>query len=91
MYFGAIGMGLLGTCIILATPDEAGQLFLTQLSNPFVVVAALLAREVSMWVGAGIAARGRRVKQANVTAREQYERELAEKRAEHERGAATAV
>jgi hypothetical protein len=31
------------------------------------------------------------VKQANVSAREQYERELAEKRAEHERGAATAV
>jgi hypothetical protein len=91
VYFGTIGMGLLTTGIILATPEEAGQLFLAQLSNPFVIISAILAREVSMWIGAGIAARGRRVKQANITAREQYERELAEKRAEHERGADTAV
>ena len=55
------------------------------------IVSALLAREVSMWVGAGIAARGRRVKERNIVARETYDRELAEKRAEHERGAATAV
>ena len=91
VYFGTIGIGLLGTGVILATPAEAGQLFLAQLTNPFVVVSALLAREVSMWVGAGIAARGRRVKERNVVARETYDRELAEKRAEHERGAATAV
>jgi hypothetical protein len=91
VYFGTIGMGLLSTGIILATPDEAGELFLRQLSNPFVIIAALLAREVSMWIGAAIAARGRRVKQQNILARENYDRELAEKRAEHERGAATAV
>jgi hypothetical protein len=91
VYFGTIGIGLLGTGIILATPAEAGQLFLDQLTNPFVIVSALLAREVSMWVGAGIAARGRRVKERNIAARENYDRELAEKRAEHERGAATAV
>jgi hypothetical protein len=91
VYFGTIGIGLLATGIILATPAEAGQLFLDQLTNPFVIVSALLAREVSMWVGAGIAARGRRVKDRNIAARENYDRELAEKRAEHERGAATAV
>ena len=91
VYFGTIGIGLLGTGIILATPAEAGLLFLAQLTNPFVIVSALLAREVSMWVGAGIAARGRRVKERNVVARETYDRELAEKRAEHERGAAAAV
>ena len=77
--------------LFLATPAEARELFVGQLGNPFVIVSALLAREVSMWVGAGIAARGRRVKARNVADREAYDRELAEKRAEHERGAATAV
>ena len=92
VYFGTIGIGLLASGIILAaTPAEAGQLFLDQLTNPFVIVSALLAREVSMWVGAGIAARGRRVKDRNAAARAAYDRELEEKRAEHERGAATAV
>ena len=91
VYFGTIGFGLLSTGILLATPAEAGELFLNQLATPFVIVSALLAREVSMWVGAGIAARGRRVTERNIVAREAYDRELAEKRAEHERGAATAV
>ncbi len=91
VYFGTIGFGMLGAGVILASPSEAADLFRAQLANPFVIVSALLAREVSMWVGAGIAARGRRVKAANIVARESYDRELAEKRAEHERGAATAV
>ena len=90
VYFGTIGFGLLGSGVILE-PERAGELFREQLAVPFVIISALLAREVSMWVGAGIAARGRRVKERNIAARENYDRELAEKRAEHERGAATAV
>ncbi len=91
VYFGTILFGMISNGLFLASADEARDLFVSQLGNPFVIVSALLAREVSMWVGAGIAARGRRVKQRNVIARENYDRELAEKRAEHERGAATAV
>ncbi len=90
VYFGTIGFGLLGAGVILE-PERAGEFFREQLAVPFVIVSALLAREVSMWVGAGIAARGRRLKAQNILARESYDRELAEKRAEHERGAATAV
>jgi hypothetical protein len=91
VYFGTIGFGMISEGVFIATPAEARALFLDQLTNPFVIISALLAREVSMWVGAGIAARGRRVKERNIAARENYDRELAEKRAEHERGAATAV
>ncbi len=49
------------------------------------IVAGLLAREVSLWMGAAIAARGRRVKVRNVEAREAYDRDEATKRAEYER------
>jgi hypothetical protein len=91
VYFGTIGFGMIQEGIFLATPEEARRLFVSQLGNPFVIVSALLAREVSMWFGAGIAARGRRVKARNIADREAYDRELSEKRAEHERGAATAV
>jgi hypothetical protein len=91
VYFATIGFGMLSTGVILETAEGARELFLRQLASPFVIISALLAREVSMWVGAGIAARGRRVKARYLTARETYDRELAEKRAEHERGAATPV
>ena len=91
VYFATIGYGMISEGLFLATPAEARELFVAQLGNAFVIVSALLAREVSMWVGAGIAARGRRLKARNVADREAYDRELAEKRAEHERGAATAV
>jgi hypothetical protein len=91
VYFATIGYGMITEGLFLATPAEARELFVGQLGNPFVIVSALLAREVSMWVGAGIAARGRRVKARNAADRDAYDRGLAEKRAEHERGAATAV
>jgi hypothetical protein len=91
VYFGTIGFGMISEGVFVETPDGARELFFAQLGNPFVIVSALIAREVSMWVGAGIAARGRRVKERNVVARESYDRELAEKRAEYERGAADAV
>jgi hypothetical protein len=38
-----------------------------------------------MWVGAAIAARGRKVKARNLEAKAEFDRELAEKRAEQER------
>jgi len=91
VYFGTIGLGLLGTGIVTNTPEQASARFAAALLNPFIVVAAFLAREVSMWAGIAISRRGRRVKARNVEARSAYERELAEKRAEHDRGAAPAA
>jgi hypothetical protein len=44
----------------------------------------VIAREVAIWFGLAIAARGRRVRARNIQAREQYDRELAERRAQYE-------
>ena len=90
VYFGSIGLGLLTQNVILATPDEASALFRQSLGNPFVIAAALLAREVSLWTGGIISRRGRRLRARNVENRAAYDRELAETRAEHERAAAAA-
>ncbi len=90
VYFGTVGVGLLGAGVISRTPAEAGVLYGVALRDPFVIVAALLAREVSIWVGAGIASRGRRLKVHNTQAREAYEQELAKTRASHEPGTVAA-
>lgn len=86
VYFGTIGLGLLSTGIITNTPEEAGARYAAELTNPFVVISALIAREVSLWTGSLIARRGRSVKLRNAEAREAWEREVAEKRAAHEQG-----
>ncbi|MEP6481579.1 MAG: hypothetical protein ABJA94_06175 [Rhodoglobus sp.] len=91
VYFGTVGVGLLGQGIISHTPAEAAVMYGEALRSPFVIVSALLAREVSIWVGAGIASRGRRVKLRNVEAHAAYEQELADKKAEHASGVANAV
>ncbi len=91
VYFGTIALGLLSTGIILNTPEEAAARYAAQLTNPFVVIATLLAREVSLWMGALIARRGRKLKASNSVARDTWEREVAEKKAEHERPTGTAT
>lgn len=90
VYFGTVGAVMLSNGVILMTPAEAGTLFAAGLVNPIVIAAALLAREVSLWTGSLIARRGRKVKGRNTEARSAWEREVAEKRAEHERVAAAA-
>lgn len=83
VYFGTVGTGLLVGGIMLETPGGAARLFGLALANPFVIAAALLARELALWAGAGISARGRRVTARNVEARSAFEREEAERRSEH--------
>lgn len=90
VYFGTVGVGLLGVGVISRTPAEAGILYGVALRDPFVIVAALLAREVSIWVGAGIASRGRRLKVHNAQAKETYEQDLAKTKAAHEPGTVAA-
>jgi len=93
VYFGTVGVLLLGQGVILKTPEEAAALLSLGLTNPLVIAAALVAREVSMWTGALISRRGRRLRSHNAEAHAAWEREVAEKKAEHERtsAAATAV
>jgi hypothetical protein len=91
VYFGTVGMLLLGQGIILMTPTEAAQLFNEGLRNPLIIAAALVGREVSMWTGALISRRGRRLKVRNAEAHEAWQREVADKKAEHERSAPAAA
>ena len=86
VYFGTVGLGLLGQGIISRTPEEAAAMYAVALRDPFVIASAVVAREVAIWVGAAISARGRRVKARNVEARAAYDKDLADKKAEHERG-----
>ena len=88
VYFGTIGLGVLNAGIVQMTPQEAGVLYAQQLTNPFIILSTLLAREAALWFGSLIARRGRSVKARNAQAREEYQRTLAEKRAERDAAAA---
>lgn len=89
VYFGSIGILLLiGNVGAAATGDAPGS-FGELALNPFVIIAALVAREVSIWVGLAIAARGRRVKARNVELVDEWEAEHAETKARYERAGAT--
>lgn len=85
VYFAYIGGALLTVRAWEYTPAQAGQ-FISQVSlTPLALAAAIVAREIAIWVGAAIAARGRRVKTRNVEARAAFERDTQEKKAEYER------
>jgi hypothetical protein len=84
VYFGTSAAILLINAGILQQ-SQVGEFFHAALINPAIIIAGLLAREVSLWVGFAIAARGRRVRARNVEAREAYDREFAAKRAEYDR------
>ena len=84
VYSGSIGTGLLANNVFSLTPTNATELFSTALTSPFIIAAALLARETSMWMGALISARGRKVKARNIESRETFDRESAGRTAEYE-------
>ena len=78
VYFGTIGLALaFDTILRVPAPSTFG----SALVSPFVIIAALIAREVSMWFGSILARRGRKLKVRNAEARAAYEREAAERRA----------
>ena len=81
VYFGTIGALLLINGVVQNTPEQAQAMFAAALVDPFVIVAGLLGREVSLWTGALVAKRGRKVTQRNSETRAQWEAELAEKTA----------
>lgn len=60
--------------------DDLGQLVLAPLS----IVTFVLAREVPIWLGGIVARRGRKAREHNRTAVEEFERENAERLAEYE-------
>jgi hypothetical protein len=85
VYFGTIGVQLLTDNAFAMTPTEAMAAFAAYAINPFVIAAALVARETSMWIGAAISSRGRRMKARNLVAREEFDKATAAHRAEYDR------
>jgi hypothetical protein len=77
VYVGTVVTGLLIENIAVQSPSAAAKMFSQALGSPLVIAAALLAREVSMWMGAVISARGRRVRAKNADARADFDRESA--------------
>lgn len=81
VYFGMIGLLLLIGNVFHGSPTVVT--FGALAVNPWVIAAAVVAREVSIWTGLGIAARGRRVKARNIEARASFDREQEALRADH--------
>ncbi|PJJ65696.1 hypothetical protein [Compostimonas suwonensis] len=79
VYFAYIGGALLTVSAWELTPDEASSFIGTLYTNGLTLAAAIIAREVTIWIGAWLAARGHRLKVLNAAAQADYERTLAER------------
>lgn len=77
VYFSYIGGALLTVAAWQFTLAETGEFLANQWLSPYAIIAAVIARELPIWFGGWIAARGRTVTERNRQAREEYERQLA--------------
>jgi len=78
VYFVFIGATLVDAHYWTRNADEFGILLRTTWVNPFAVLAGVIAREVSIWTGAWLAGRGRKLKARNAEAQADYEQQLAD-------------
>jgi hypothetical protein len=78
VYFSYVGAALMDNDITTLTPNEAGVLVSRLWVNPFAVLAGVIAREVTIWTGAWLAARGRKLKARNAEAQADYDQQLAD-------------
>ncbi|MGW9630845.1 hypothetical protein ACWGST_09080 [Agromyces sp. NPDC055520] len=77
VYFAYIGGALLAVQAWTLTLDQASEFISQRWLDPFAIIAAVIAREIPIWLGGWIAARGRAVTERNRLALEAYDRELA--------------
>lgn len=77
VYFSYVGASLLTVAAWQFTPQEAADFLANRWLDPYAIIAAIVARELPIWFGGWIAARGRTVGERNRLAREEYERQLA--------------
>jgi hypothetical protein len=90
VFFGGTGLVLLFHVNQIPS-NQVSQAFNGVLFSSALIIAALLGREVALWMGFAVAARGRKVKARNVDARVLYDQEIAAKRAEYEQANARPV
>lgn len=77
VYFSYVGGVLLTIQAWQFTPAEVARILNQLWANPLTIGTAVVAREVPIWFGAWIAARGRKVRERNDAAQREYEREVA--------------
>ncbi|MFC9560936.1 hypothetical protein [Agromyces sp. NPDC056965] len=77
VYFAYIGGSLLAVQAWTLTLEQANDFIAERWLDPYAIVAAVIAREIPIWLGGWIAARGRTVTERNRLAIEAYDRELA--------------
>ncbi|MWC00414.1 hypothetical protein, partial [Agromyces seonyuensis] len=77
VYFAYLGGAALTIRLWEYTPQEAAYFISTRWLDPFAIISGVLAREVVIWFGAWIAARGAVVEQRNRDNAAEYERLLA--------------
>src|SRR5690606_29504123 len=84
-----LGSFIVGAAVYAGTIGLAQLFYQVQIpwTDPVLIVSAVLAREVTVWLGGILSSRGKRLKVRNVQAREKFDREEAERRAERERHA----
>jgi len=78
VYFAYLGGALLQVQAWTLTGAQVNRLIGQLWTNPLMLGAAIVAREVTVWFGAWIAARGKRVRQRNLDAQRDFDREVAE-------------
>ena len=78
VWFGSASLALVAAGMLSMTQPQANEFFYAALFSPFLIIAALLAREIAMWTGAVLARRGRTLKVRNADAYAEYEKEQAE-------------
>ena len=78
VWLGSASLVLVSAGMFSMNQAEANETFYAALYSPILIVAALLAREASVWTGAILARRGRRLKVVNAEAQAAFEREQAE-------------
>ena len=77
VYFSYIGGALVTVQAWTLSFDDASTFVSQRWLDPFAIVAAVVAREIPIWLGGWIAARGRTVTERNRLALDNYEHELA--------------
>ncbi len=85
VYVATVAIVLLLNNAVSMTPNEAARQLQILAGKPWLIIAGIVAREMAIWFGAVVAARGRRLRVRNAEAREEFERESARKRAQFER------
>lgn len=77
-YAGFVAAPVLTYPFWMITPSAANEQMLSLLLNPVAIGVFIIAREVTVWFGAWVAGRGRKMKRLNADDRAEYETAVAE-------------